>query len=109
MPLWVAGFLTTRGVSPCAICQTNSPLSRLIAVIVPYGVLTKGNPSTSNRLNPPPPAGLFGGLGESAPAFSAGPWRVSTALPAVPAMYAMSETSLGAGTSPIGSMHELQA
>src|SRR5205807_1116505 len=101
-------FLTTSGVSPCAICQTNSPLSRLIAVIVPYGGLTRGNPSTSSRLKLPP-AAFFGGLGESAPAFSPGPWRISTSLPAVPAMYAMSETSLGAGTSPIGSTQELQA
>src|SRR5437660_8531547 len=109
MPLRIAELLTTSGASACAICQTNPALSRLIAVIVPYGGLTRGNPSTSNRLNPPPPAGLFGGLGESAPAFSPGPWRISTSLPAVPAMYAMSETSLGAGTSPTGSMQELQA
>src|SRR5437667_209205 len=85
MPLRIDEFLTTSGVSPCAICQTNSPWSRLMAVIVPYGGLTSGNPSTSMRLKPPP-AGFFGGLGESAPAFSPGPWRISTSLPAVPAM-----------------------
>src|SRR5216684_551516 len=57
----------------------------------------------------PAPAFFFGGFGESAPAFSPGPFRISTSCPAVPAMYLISEISLGAGTSPIGSMHELHA
>src|SRR5215472_8506670 len=108
IPFKSSELRTTSGVSPCAICQTKSPLSRLMAVIVPYGGLTSGRPSTSRRTYWL--AGrFFGGLGESAPAFSPGPRMICTSLPATPAIYLMSETSLGDSTNPIGSMQELHA
>src|SRR5215475_9032698 len=52
---------------------------------------------------------FFGGFGESAPAFSPGPRMICTSCPATPAMYLISETSLGDSTKPMGSMQELHA
>ena len=51
-PLSAGLFLTLSGVSPCAICQRISPLSRSIAVMRPYGGLMSGSPWT---VTPPPP------------------------------------------------------
>src|SRR6185436_156729 len=54
------------GVSPCAICQTSSPLFRSIAVMRPYGGLMIGSPCTNSPLllSPPPPtAGPVAWLG----------------------------------------------
>ncbi len=45
-PLSAGLCLMKSGVSPCAICHVMSPLSRLIAVSVPYGGLTSGSPWT---------------------------------------------------------------
>src|SRR5215469_9153609 len=42
-------FLIASGVSPLGACQRKSPVSRAIAVSVPYGGLTRGRPSTSAR------------------------------------------------------------
>src|SRR5437763_7116391 len=54
------------GVSPCAICQTISPLFKSIAVMRPYGGLMIGRPCTKRPLllSPPPPtAGPVAGTG----------------------------------------------
>ena len=47
-------FLIASGVSPCAICQTSSPLFRSIALMRPYGGLISGRPCTDTP--PPPPS-----------------------------------------------------
>src|SRR5260370_41099392 len=85
-----------------------APLSRLLALIVPYGGFSSGTPSTFSATYPLPDL-LFGGIGQSAPAFSPGPRRIFPSSPAVPAMSFMSETSSGARTSPIGSAQALHA
>src|ERR1019366_5085988 len=56
-----AGLLRIlSGVSPCAIDQAISPLSKLIATIEPYGGLKSGNPSTVKPRGKPSPAGSRG-------------------------------------------------
>ena len=55
-PLSAGCSLTLSGVSPCAICQRISPLSRSIALIRPYGGLPSGSPRIAQaaaRLRPP--------------------------------------------------------
>src|SRR5438094_2384008 len=78
------------GVSPCAICQTISPLLRSIAVMRPYGGFTKGRPwmfRAGPPPSPPPPPTVELGGG----AFGFG---------AVPRMKFMSD-NCGLLTSPI--------
>src|SRR5579883_2120471 len=78
-------------------------------------------PPRPPRPRPPPPPPVLAAAaapapprpprpcGESAPAFSPGPVRMRTSCPAVPATNSISETSLGARTSPIGVRQALQA
>ena len=57
-PFSAGWFLMLSGVSPCAICQTISPLFRSIAVMRPYGGLMSGSPWTVSAAaaaaSPPP-------------------------------------------------------
>src|ERR1700722_9538261 len=87
-------FRTLSGVSPCATCQTISPLSRLIAVMRPYGGFSSGNPLTSNTGSPD------SGFGEGTGGAPIGlPAR--GVLFATPCTYSMSEIlGLGDGTNP---------
>src|SRR5690348_14948345 len=48
-------------------------------------------------------------MGESAPAFSPGPFLTRTSCPAVPATYFISDTSFGDNASPMGVRQALQA
>src|SRR6185503_16444926 len=52
-PLSAGWLRTMSGVSPCAICQTCSPLLRSVAVMRPHGGFTSGSPWTDR---PPPPS-----------------------------------------------------
>src|SRR5271154_1624583 len=47
--------------------------------------------------------------GGTPPAFSPGPRAICTFCPAMPMTYFMSETSFGAGTTPMGTRHALHA
>src|SRR5262252_8385817 len=59
-PLSAGWLRTLSGVSPCAICQTSSPLFKSIAVMRPYGGLIIGSPCTNNPLLLSPPAPTVG-------------------------------------------------
>src|SRR5271165_7527983 len=122
MPFSAALLRIASGVSPCAICHTISPLSRLIAEMVPYGGLINGRPCTVRPPAPPaaaaaaapprpprPAAGVLVGIGESAPAFSPGPARFVASRPAVPATKSISDTVFGGRTKPIGVRQALHA
>src|SRR3954470_23100595 len=118
-----AGLLRTgSGVSPCAICHKTSPLSRLIALMLPYGGFTIERPCTVRPPPPPPPpppaaaagrvapsgrgaAGALGAATEAAGAVEgAAPIGVATRAPvsALPWMKFMSFFAGSGLTSPSG-------
>ena len=83
-PLSVELFRIKSGVSPCGICQTISPLSMLIADIVPYGGLIKGRPSMVKAFHSSALAAFPAGLGASALELVPAALIIRGFLPAVP-------------------------
>src|SRR4029450_1089017 len=101
-------FFTLSGVSPCAICHLISPLSRSIAVILPYGGLPRGNPRTVRPPPPPPSAPAASALVAAPPATDRPPPAADPLPPGrrapvktFPEMYRRAENPAGGGTSPI--------
>ena len=71
--------VTLSGVSPCAICQTISPLLRSIAVMRPYGGLTSGSPCTVSAA-----AAAFAAAGRGGCAAAAGAGAAAAGAAPVP-------------------------
>src|SRR3569833_1948647 len=113
MPLSAGLLRMLSGVSPCAPCQTISPLSRLMALMVAYGGFSNGRPWMVSVRKPPPPAaggaaGFLGAGAASAPESVPAALTITIFWPARPSTYGRSVMPGGGGTSAVKDMQLLQ-
>src|SRR5258708_4766926 len=103
-PLSAGLSLTLSGVSPCAIFHRISPLSRSMAVMLPYGGFPSGSPLTLSPATASAPASVAAAVPATVrPPPAEEPLPPVSRAPAIalPEMYRMSENPAGGGTSPI--------